>query len=159
MNLFFRLSILLYFIFALEISKMTSESESFHPRLIIVNHFDRIINEIDIKTETLLENQIFPEETRKQLNESREKQVQKLKEIKESNLKHLPQNIDEKKYKEKWAHVIEDNSLEYEHKIDKIKEELILEDCVLLDNPNEINGFSLWITSSFYNEKDLKFLK
>jgi predicted nuclease of restriction endonuclease-like RecB superfamily len=138
---------------------MTSETQSFHPRLIIVNHFDQIINEIDIKTETLLENQIFPEETRKKLNEAREKQIQKLKEIQELNLKHLPQNIYEKKYKEKWAHVIEDNSLEYENKIDKIKEELILEDCVLLDNPNEINGVSLWITSSFYNEKDLKFLK
>ena len=151
MNLFFfRLTsqkyFTLYFIFALEISKMTSETQSFHPRLIIVNHFDQIINEIDIKTETLLENQIFPEETRKKLNEAREKQIQKLKEIQELNLKHLPQNI-------------EDNSLEYENKNDKIKEELILEDCVLLDNPNEINGVSLWITSSFYNEKDLKFIK
>jgi hypothetical protein len=138
---------------------MTNENQSFHPRLIIVDHFDQIINQIDIQTEILLENQIFPEETRKKLNEAREKQTQKLKEIKELNLKHLPQNIDEKKYKEKWAHVVEDNYLVYSHKIDKIKEELILEDCVLLENPNEINGFSLWITSSFYNEKDLKFLK
>ncbi len=56
--------------------------ESFHPRLIIVEHFDKLINRIE-------------------------------------------------KYKEKWSHVIDDNTLEYEHKIYRIKEELILFDWKL----------------------------
>ena len=30
-------------------------NENFHPRLIITDHFDALINQIDIQTETLLE--------------------------------------------------------------------------------------------------------
>ena len=140
--------------------KMSQQKlESFHPRLIIVEHFDKLINRIDIKTETLLENRIFTQETRQHLNESRERQIEKIKEIKELNLSHLPPKINEEKYREKWSHVIDDNTLEYEHKIDKIKEELILFDCVLLETQHLVNGLSLWITSWFYNQKDLEFLK
>ena len=133
--------------------------ESFHPRLIIVEHFDKLINQIDIKTETLLENRIFTQETRLYLNESRERQIEKIKEIKDLNLTHLPPKINEEKYREKWSHVIDDNTLEYEHKLDRIKEELILFDCVLLETHNLVNGLSMWITSWFYSQKDLEFLK
>ena len=133
--------------------------ESFHPRLIIVDHFDELINRIDIRTETLLENRIFTQETRQYLNEARERQIEKIKEIKELNLKHLPEKINEQKYSGKWSHVIGDNTLEYKNKIDRIKEELILFDCVLLETHNLVNGFSLWVTSWFYNQKDLEFLK
>jgi hypothetical protein len=133
--------------------------ESFHPRVIIVDHFDQLINRIDIRTETFLENRIFPQETRQDLNEIRERQIEKIKEIKELNLSHLPEKINEQKYREKWSHVIDDNTLEYKHKLDRIKEELILFDCVLLETHNLVNGFSLWVTSWFYNQKDLEFLK
>jgi predicted nuclease of restriction endonuclease-like RecB superfamily len=124
-----------------------------------VDHSDLKINQIDIKTETLLENQSLDGDTRKELNEIRETQIERINELKEFNLSHLPQSINEEEYKEKWSHVITDNSLEYKHQIDKIKEELILEDCVLWKNSNLINGFQLWITSWFYNEKNLEFLK
>lgn len=53
--------------------------ESFHPRVIIVDHFDQLINRIDIRTETFLENRIFPQETRQDLNEIRERQIEKIK--------------------------------------------------------------------------------
>jgi hypothetical protein len=135
------------------------QTQSFHPQVIIVDHFDQIINQIDIKTETLLENQSLDGDTRKELNEIRETQIERINELKEFNLSHLPQSINEQEYKEKWSHVITDTSLEYKHKIDQIKEELILEDCVLWKNSNLINGFQLWITSWFYNEKNLEFLK
>ena len=95
--------------------------QNFQPRLIIADHFDEIINQIDVKTETLLENQIFTEETRNELNAMRERQVDKLKELKDLNLNHLPRQIDEAKFREKWSHVIEDNSLEYKQKTDKTK--------------------------------------
>jgi predicted nuclease of restriction endonuclease-like RecB superfamily len=138
--------------------------QSYHPQVIIVDHFDLMINQIDIKTEKLFLDQTLPEETRNKLNDLREKQIKKIDEAKEMNLNHYmsekgKQLNEEEAFREKWSHVIDDTSLEYEHKIDKLKEELILEDCVLLENSNEINGFDLWITSWFHNEKNLQFLK
>jgi hypothetical protein len=138
---------------------MTKQYQSFHPRLIISDHFDEIINQIDIKNETLLANQLLPDETRANINEIREKQIEKLKEIKELNLSHLPQKFNEDEFREKWSHAIDDKSLQYKHKIDKIKESLILFDCVLLENPKLIYGLNLWVTSWFHNETNLEFIK
>jgi hypothetical protein len=138
---------------------MSKLTQSFHPQVIIVDHFDILINQIDIKTETLFLDQSLSEETRNKLNEIREKQIAKLKNIKELNLGHLPQKYNEEEYSGKWSHVICDEALEYKDKIERIKEELILFDCVLLENPNQINGCILWITSWYYNAKNLEFLK
>ncbi len=44
-------------------------NENFHPRLIITDHFDALVNQIDIKTETLLENESLTEEHRNELND------------------------------------------------------------------------------------------
>ena len=38
---------------------MSKPNQSFQPRLLIIEHFSNIINQIDVKTETLLENQIL----------------------------------------------------------------------------------------------------
>ena len=138
---------------------MSLENQSFNPRLIIVDHFDEIINQIDIQTESILMDQSLQEETKNKINETREKQIEEIKELKELSLSHLPQQFNEDEYRQKWAHVIDDNSLEYEHKLDKMKEELILNDCVLLKNSNQINGCVLWITSWFHNKMNLDFLK
>ena len=141
---------------------MSKQNQSFHPRLIIIDHFDDIINKIGIKTESLLENKIYPEETRNKLNEIREKQIETIKEIKDENLNHLPSKIDEEKFMQKCSHILKNDSLNYQQKIDKIKEqeELIHFDCVLFEQPkNRLNGLVLWITSWFYNQKDLEFLR
>ena len=143
---------------------MSKQNQSFHPRFIINDHFDNLINQIDIKTETLLENQSLTEEKRNELNVIRDKQIEKIKETQQINLKYLPSNIDETEYEEKWSHILEDNSLDYQQKIDQIKdkENLIHFDCVLLEQPEEKNEngcFKLWITSWFYNQKNLEFLK
>ena len=108
----------------------------FNSRLFIVDHFDDIINQIDIKTETLLQDQNLTKETRNKLNEIREKQIEKINEIKEINL----------------------NLLQNDKKTEEL-EKLIHFDCVLLQQPESSNGLVLWITSYFYNEKDLKFLR
>ena len=114
-------------------------NEDQNPRLFIVDHFDDIINEIDIKTETLFLDQSLTQEKRNKLNEIREKQIEKIKEIKEINLNLLQNN--------------EEDELED-------LEKLIHFDCVLLEQPqNSLNGFDLWITSWFYNQKNLNFLK
>ena len=103
----------------------------FNSRLMIVDHFDVIINQIDIKTETLLQDQSLTQETRDKLNEIRDKQIEKINEIKEINLSLLQNEV----------------------------EEIIHFDCVLLEQPKSVNGYVIWITSWFYNEKDLKFLR
>ena len=140
---------------------MSKQNQSFHPRLLINEHFSNIINQIDVRTETLLENQILSQENRNLLNELREKQIEKIKEIEQLNLNHLPSNIDENKYEQKWSHILNDNSLEYQQKIDQIKDEedLIHFDCVLLEQPKSLNGLVLWITSWFYNQMDMEFLQ
>ena len=112
-------------------------NEDQNPRLFIVDHFDDIINEIDIKTETLFLDQSLTEETRNKLNKIRDEQIEKIKEIKEINL-NLLQNEEEE---------LED------------LEKLIHFDCVLLEQPKNLNGFVLWITSWFYNKENLEFLK
>ena len=108
----------------------------FNSRLMIVDHFDDIINQIDIKTETLLQDQSLTQETRDKLNEIRDKQIEKINEIKEINL-NLLQNDKETEELEKLIHF----------------------DCVLLEQPKSVNGYVIWITSCFYNEKDVKFLR
>ena len=132
-------------------------NENFHPRLIITDHFDALINQIDIKTETLLENEgLF---MRNVLNEMRERQIEAIKEIEEINLNRLPQIIDENEYTLKWSHILNSTSLTYQEKLDRIKEELIKFDCILLDQPNIKNGLDLLITAWYYNQKNLEFLK
>ena len=141
---------------------MSKENQSFHPRLLINEHFSNLINQIDVKTETLLENQLLTQENRNFLNETREKQIEKIKGIEKINLNYLPSNIDEEKFKERCSHIYNNDSLNYQQKIDKIKEqeELIHFDCVLFEQPkNSLNGLVLWITSWFYNQKDLEFLR
>jgi hypothetical protein len=138
---------------------MSLRNQSFHPRLIIVDHFDEIINQIDIQTESVLMDQSLPEETKNKINALREKQIEEIKELKELNLNILPLKFNEDEYRQKWTHVIDDNSLEYKHKIEKIKGELIVNDCVSFQNPKQINGCVLWITSWFHNEMNLEFLR
>ena len=131
--------------------------ENFHPRLIIIDHFDALVNQIDIKTETLLESESFLKQHG--LNELRERQIEKIKEIEEANLNRLPQIIDENEYTLKWSHILNSTSLTYQEKLDRIKEELINFDCVLLDQPNAKNGLDLLVTAWCYNQKNLEFLK
>jgi hypothetical protein len=68
---------------------MPHHIQSFHPQMIIVDHFDELINQIDIKTETLLERHILTDETREKLNNIREKQIEIINELKEMNLVRL----------------------------------------------------------------------
>jgi hypothetical protein len=119
---------------------MSIQKKRFHSRLIITDHFEEIINQIDIKTETLLLDQSLTEETRNKLNEIRDEKIEKIKEIKEINLNLLQNN-------------------EQEEELELDLEKLIHFDCVLLEQPKSLNGLVLWITSWFYNQKDLEFLR
>ena len=119
-----------------KILKMSEPKQN--QRLMITDHFGEIINQIDIKTETLFLDQSLTDETRNKLNEIREKQIEKIKEIKEINLNLLQNN--------------ENEELELD------LEKLIHFDCVLLEQTNYLN-LVLWITSWFYNKENLEFLR
>jgi hypothetical protein len=84
---------------------------------------------------------IFLRGSRFTRNDLRENLIERIKELTELNLNHLSKKFNEDDYRQKWTHVIYDHSLEYKHKIDKIKEELILYDCVLLKNSDQRNSF------------------
>jgi hypothetical protein len=114
---------------------MTKQNQTF--RLIIIDHFNDVINQIDIKTKTLLQDQMLTEKKRNKLNEIREEQIEKIKEIKEINLNLLNTNEEELEDLEKLIHF----------------------DCVLLEQKNSLNGLDLWITSGFYNQENLQFLR
>jgi hypothetical protein len=135
---------------------MSNQNKSFHPRLIITDHFDLIINKIDIKIETLLLDQSLTKERINELNKSRQEQIYIVKEIEKINLDQQEFNLND--YDQKWSILISDPLLEFEQKIDKIKQEIISIDCVLLEQSTTVNGLNLWITSEFQNKKDLEFL-
>ena len=135
---------------------------SFHPRLIIDNHFDALTNRIDIRTEELLkefvEHETIITEKSKDLNNLRAKQIKEIEQIKEINLKSF-EHFNEDEYEIEWSEVINDTSLDYEQKIDIIKEEIISDDCVLLEVNKVVIGFDLMITKWFYNSWNLEILK
>ena len=54
------------------------ENYNYNPRLTIVNHFDGIINKIDVKTETLLEKMEMSNKNRKLKNEATENKPQRV---------------------------------------------------------------------------------
>ena len=134
------------------------QNKSYHPSIIVNDHFEELINRIDIETEMLLEDQSLNEETRNELNIIRTKQLVKIKEIQELNLIRLPE-FDEKEFMKNWSHLINDATLEYEQKIDLIKEDLIAFDCVLVEDYKSKSRISLLITSWYFNLKSLDFLR
>ena len=141
---------------------MAKRDESYHPRLIIVNHFDALINRIDVKTEELLQEAIQNESNNSKrindLNELREKQIEKIKQVKELNMK-LFEHFNEDEYGMEWSELINNNSIVYEQNIDRIMEKIISVDCVLLEENKVLNGLDLWITNWFHNSKNLEILK
>ena len=134
-----------------------NKNKSFHPKLIICDHFDEIKNQIDIKTETLLQKQTLTDNDRNALNIIRNEQVEKIEQIQAKSLSKV--QFDEDDYKLKWSHVLDDGALTLEEKFEIVKEELICEDCVLFEDMNFISGISLWVTPGFYNKKHLEFLR
>ena len=135
------------------------QTQSFHPRLIINDHFDRVINQIDVSTESVLQDQSLTENDRNQLNKKRDIQIEKIKEIEQINFRQSPFQLDHDEYMKRWSSVLNDIFLDYNHKIERIKEELIGFDCVLLEKSNLIKGLQLCITPCFFDEKSREFLK
>ncbi len=135
--------------------------KSFNPKVIIVDHFDDVTNQIDIRTETILHEKrdILSENRRQFLNKLRQMFLDKIDQVKEKNLSLFTSNIDEEAFKTKWSHVIESDQLDYEQKIEKLKDDLISFDCIVISDDKCALGVALWITPWYFNEKSLGILR
>jgi hypothetical protein len=123
----------------------------------VLNYFNEIIHKINSNTDTLLRSKNLSKEMRDRLIYARDKQIETVKEILAFNLLEDYQN--EEKYAQKWSFLFKDSQLDFKDKIGLIREEIIALDCVLLEQPEAINGLDLWITPSKFNKKSLNFFK
>jgi hypothetical protein len=137
------------------------QHKSFNPKVIIVDHFDDVKNQIDIRTETILyENRNILSENRQQfLHKLRQTFLDRIDQVKEKNLSQFTSYNDEEAFKTKWSHVIESDQLEYERKIECLKEDLIAFDCIVISDEKCALGVALWITPWYFSEKSLGILR
>jgi hypothetical protein len=147
-------------------------SKGCYHRFMISEHFEDIINKIDIKTETLIENNQkscrkkskldLQDESHKrsndnnELNKTRGNQLEKIKEIEKLNFELLSIYLNGNPDVFDDAFAFSDD---YEGKIDRIKDKIICIECVLLDEKKNINGLKLIVLPFFLNENNLKFFK
>ena len=137
------------------------QHKSFNPKVIIVDHFDEVKNQIDIRTETILHEKchILSENRQQFLNKLRQTLLDRIDQVKEKNLSLFTLYNDEEAFNLKWNHVIESDQLEYEQKIEKLKEDLISFDCIVISDEKCALSVSLWVTPWYFNEKSLDILR
>jgi len=135
--------------------------KSFNPKVIIVDHFDDVKNQIDIRTETILheKSHILSENRQQFLNKLRQTFLDKIDQVKEKNFSLFTLYNDEEEFKTKWSHVIESDQLEYEQKSESLKEDLISFDCIVISDEKCALDVALWITPWYFNEKSLGILR
>ena len=130
---------------------------SFIPNCIIDNHFSKIIIEIDIKREFLMQNANLSEIDRKEIIEVSLKQVKQIEEIKQFNLKSNTYDYDS--FLDKWKDLIENEAINSDDKLDIIKIDLIKNDCFLLENDAFKSKTCLWLFELYLNNKVLNILR
>ena len=136
---------------------MYKQNATYNPRLIIVEHFDAIINRIDVRIEEIiLDTSPSPDELR-QLNELRRAQIKKLEEVKEHNL--AKNSYTEETLEAKWKALFDDENIEYMAKLDMIKHDLIVIDCVLVNDMTSKSKLAVWTFRWFNNALNLDCLK
>ena len=135
-----------------------NKNKDFHPKLILVDHFDDVISQIDVKTEIMLQSEEINESKRKILNDLRQSQLEKIDQVRQENLSHVV--FEENSYKLKWSYLINDENLTFEQKAEIIKSSIISKDCILIEDNEKSNfSFSLWILPWFCNQIHLKFIR
>ena len=135
--------------------------KSFNPKVIIEDHFDEVKNQIDIRTETILHEKrnILSEKRQQFLNDLRQTFLDKIDQVKEKNLSLFTSYNDEEAFNLKWSHVIESDQLKYAQKIERLKEDLISFDCIVISDEKCALSVALWITPWHFNEKSLGILR
>jgi len=135
--------------------------KTFNPRLIIAEHFDKLKNQIDVNTETLFDKERqLDERIKHETNAMRDEQIKKLEEIELNNLSRWPLTAGVREsFEREWSHLLDDDTMMYEEKIERIKEKLIVSDCLLIDDAKLGTKVSLWIVPYFVNTVDLEFAR
>ncbi len=123
----------------------------FHPNLIIVNYFDSLINKLDVYTETRLCDQTLSHIDKSVLNESRQTLIEKIDQVREENLSLV--KFDEDKYTIEWCHIISDENLSFEQKVEIMSERLISQCCLLFEDKKFASGHSLWLLPRVYCDR------
>jgi hypothetical protein len=135
--------------------------KSFNPKVIIEEHFNEVKNQIDIRTETIFDEKshILSENRQQYLNKLRQKILDKIDQVKEKNFSLFTSYNDEEAFNLKWNHAIESDQLEFEQKIESLKEDLISFDCIVISDEKCALGVALWITPWYFNENSLELLR
>ena len=133
---------------------MQSRLETYNVNLIIADHYDKIINRIDIHTEKLIIN--LNEDTKIQaINDERRELIQRITQIKEQTLTANANT--QESFDLKWAELISDTSVAYAYKLDVFKSDLIRTDCVIMKDLKFLSEISTWLMPCYMRERDLAF--
>lgn len=128
----------------------------YEAKYLIVDHFDEIINKIDIRVETLLSSKThFQDKDRNVINEIREKQIEIVKEFQHESVS----NIIEKNYESKFSHILNDASQTHTHVIEAVLCEFIENDLMLIDEANSKTKQALCILPAFFCSIDKQMIK
>ena len=135
--------------------------DGYNQNMLIEEHFDLIQNQIDIVTEEeinrLRVSGISSEKAIQQINELRKSQLRQVEQIKKFNFDHNKRTQEE--FYAKWRSLIENKSIEYGDKLDILKTDLIVQDCVTLKNPVCQSKITLLLFGWYVNKKGLTLLK
>ena len=138
---------------------MASFSDNYNPRIIIVDHFDDIKNELDIKVATLFDqNRQLNKKEMDEINEIWVKQISQIEKTRESNLSMWPENFDKQRYELEWTE-LNGTSLPEEKKIEKIKKSIIKSDAILMHDRSLITQTCLCEMPFYVNEPNLDLAK
>ena len=121
-------------------------------KLLIVEHFDSIKNQIDINIETLISDPNLNEEERQSLNDIREKQLEKIDELQQASLSRL-NTLGETAFYRKFAQLINDSSLDSDQKTEKVLSRFILNDLIVIETSKSKSKQSLCIVPGYFNKR------
>ena len=127
-------------------------------KFLIVDHFDSVINQIDINIETLLCDTGLNDQDRKSLSDIREKQLEQIDEVQQASLSELNQ-LSEKDFENEFAQLINDSSLNSEEKIRKVLSRFILNDFFLIEQQNIMSRHAICMIPGFFDKKNGNLLK
>ena len=123
--------------------------------LIISEHFDIQINFIDIHVEELICKFVKEAKSQEDVNDERDKIIYQIEKLRDTNLDKNRSR--QKDFEKEWQHIIEDNKMSYQNKLELFKKIYIKPDCFLVKDLNYTINYSLWITNWFNERAHVEF--
>jgi hypothetical protein len=131
--------------------------EKLDAKYIIEDHFDAIINQLDIHVEEAIIDMNHEQEIHK-INKLRSELLLEISIIKDFNLTFNASSHAE--LERDWQRLLNNKSIRYSNKLETIKKDLIKKDCILMTNSGSKSQFSIWILNSYSSStKHVNFLR